>query len=296
MPEIQVLPDEILKDATSSKPVVEATEKIKAVSLNEDAKSQHGEQHKCSGDHEHISHIGHSHSHGHSHGHGHSHSHGSSQQHVHGPNCSHHHQKIATPQHPPVKGITKEILKEGTGDVPKYERGTKVMLHFDAYDMNGRLIDSSRDVEKGFEIFELRTGREFVIKGWEKAEKYGFALAYVDQIQVHMPELAEECEKYRVACLLNFAACKMKLEEWEEVIKHTTTVIEKQPNNTKALFRRGQAHLRKGRDLERAKEDFEAVLKFDPKNVEVPRELKVLAQKEELARKKEKAMFTGMFS
>ncbi|KAJ1561415.1 hypothetical protein HK096_004801, partial [Nowakowskiella sp. JEL0078] len=55
---------------------------------------------------------------------------------------------------------------------------------------------------------------------------------------------------------LNYAACKLKLRDFPMVIIQCTEVLKHEPENIKALFRRGQAYLQIGRDLELAEKDF----------------------------------------
>eukprot|EP01137_Pigoraptor_chileana_P013947 Opistho-2@68029 len=129
------------------------------------------------------------------------------------------------------------------------------------------------------------------------AEKYGFAIAYCEQVMVERrPGDPHPLDTLLVTCQLNYAACKGKLEDWEEVIKHTSTILEKDPKNIKALFRRGQAHARRGRDLELAEKDLALVEVLDPDNAEAKKEMRLVNAKMDAARKKEKDMFKGMFA
>eukprot|EP01136_Pigoraptor_vietnamica_P023064 Opistho-1_new@6319 len=129
------------------------------------------------------------------------------------------------------------------------------------------------------------------------AEKYGIAIAYCEQVLVERrPGDSHPLDAVLSACQLNYAACKGRLEEWEEVIKHTTAILEKDPKNIKALFRRGQAHARRGRDLELAEKDLSLVESLDPDNADAKKELRLVKTKMSAAEKKEKAMFGGMFA
>lgn len=60
-------------------------------------------------------------------------------------------------------------------------------------------------------------------------------------------------------CRLNHAACQLKLGDFKSVIGTTTLILDKEPKCIKALFRRGQALLNIGRDLELVRKDFDAV-------------------------------------
>lgn len=110
----------------------------------------------------------------------------------------------------------------------------------------------------------------------EAAEKYGVALGYVEQLTLDRLEKQqdEDLKAMEVACKLNYAACKLKMKDYMEVILRCTEVLQKSPENVKAFYRRGQAHLEKGRELELAVEDFKRVLSLDAKNSEAGRGLR----------------------
>ncbi|KAJ3298238.1 hypothetical protein HK104_010946 [Borealophlyctis nickersoniae] len=105
---------------------------------------------------------------------------------------------------------------------------------------------------------------------------------------------------------LNYAACKMKLGDYPTVISQCTEVLSNDPQCIKALFRRGQAYLRIGRDLELAERDYKALRSIlekepdvyredGPEWAELRREEKALETKWRVYREKEKKMFGKMF-
>eukprot|EP00656_Telonema_subtile_P030493 TRINITY_DN3346_c0_g2_i1.p1 TRINITY_DN3346_c0_g2~~TRINITY_DN3346_c0_g2_i1.p1 ORF type:complete len:286 (-),score=81.56 TRINITY_DN3346_c0_g2_i1:301-1158(-) len=72
-------------------------------------------------------------------------------------------------------------------------------------------------------------------------------------------------EKLMCDCLGNRAACRIQERDFELAIEDCDIVLQKQPNNTKALVRRGTSyeHCEK---LKKALADFEAALALDMKN------------------------------
>ncbi|KAJ3161453.1 hypothetical protein HDU86_007235 [Geranomyces michiganensis] len=119
----------------------------------------------------------------------------------------------------------------------------------------------------------------------------GISLAVVDSLTL--------------ACRLNYAACKLKLGDLPPVIVQCTEVLNHEPENRKALFRRGQAYARIGRDLELAQADFaklEDVLgRADPDKkasewADLRKEQMLLRAKLGAHREKERKMFGNIFA
>lgn len=47
----------------------------------------------------------------------------------------------------------------------------------------------------------------------------------------------------RLKCALNLASCHLRLGEHADAVRECSEVLEAQPGDRKALYRRGQAHL-----------------------------------------------------
>jgi predicted TPR repeat methyltransferase len=70
--------------------------------------------------------------------------------------------------------------------------------------------------------------------------------------------------------------------------------LELQPNNTKSLFRRGQARHHLGA-LDQAAEDIEKAISLDPNDAMCRAELQAIKAKQKAADKKHANAFAGMF-
>lgn len=57
------------------------------------------------------------------------------------------------------------------------------------------------------------------------------------------PQVLADCKAFRVACRLNIAACSIKLEDPPCARAACDAVLYEQPQNSKALYRRAQAHM-----------------------------------------------------
>lgn len=106
-------------------------------------------------------------------------------------------------------------------------------------------------------------GNAFYKKGNHEAasKKYSEALGRLEQLMLREKPGDEEWLKLnemKMPLLLNFSQCQLLQGEYYSVIEHCTTVLEKDPDNVKALYRRGRAYIEifspaeARRDLEKA--------------------------------------------
>lgn len=88
----------------------------------------------------------------------------------------------------------------------------------------------------------------------EAAEKYEKAKTNMDDFS------SCEAQNLRKACLLNLSNCYLKMEQWSLCEGHCNEVLREDPDNLKALYRRGQALAQLGRSA-RAVQDLKAALR-----------------------------------
>ena len=121
-------------------------------------------------------------------------------------------------------------------------------------------------------------------KDWSKAEKS-------DEDQAAGVALAR---KTKLACYLNIAACQLRLNDASAAVTACTSALDLDPQNPKALYRRGQAQMALG-EIGAAKTDLLAAARLDPKSREIRNELDALKAKREEGKANDKAAFGGMF-
>mmetsp|Transcript_31786 Transcript_31786/g.74232 ORF Transcript_31786/g.74232 Transcript_31786/m.74232 type:complete len:547 (+) Transcript_31786:67-1707(+) len=92
----------------------------------------------------------------------------------------------------------------------------------------------------------------------------------------------EEAEELRRSCRLNLAACALKMEEFYRAKQVCGEVLEADPSNLKALYRRAQALLGT-KDYEEAAADCKQMLKIEVNNIDA----RSLFQKIQKAKKEE---------
>nr|XP_018625121.1 peptidyl-prolyl cis-trans isomerase FKBP65-like isoform X2 [Nicotiana tomentosiformis] len=128
------------------------------------------------------------------------------------------------------------------------------------------------------------------------SRKYDQALKFI-QFD-HSFNSDEKCQSntLRLSCYLNNAACKLKIGEHQEASKLCSKVIEYDPCNVKALFRRAQAYLRIN-ELEKAEIDITKALEVDPNNSrDVKLMYKELKKKQKQYTQHEVEIFSTMLS
>jgi len=84
-----------------------------------------------------------------------------------------------------------------------------------------------------------------------------------------------ELDLQRRPLLLNFVQCKLKLGDFYSAIEHATTILDSDPTNIKARYRRAKAHIGVW-NVEEAKTDYNYLLS----NLNIDDNLRILVQQE----------------
>ncbi|KAJ8680316.1 hypothetical protein QAD02_016103 [Eretmocerus hayati] len=142
------------------------------------------------------------------------------------------------------------------------------------YDDLNDLIKNPQDLEFTMELLEVVQPHEYEKESWqmtedeklknipilrekgnclfrekkydEAANTYAQAIGIVEQLMLAEKPNDEEWLKLnsmKLPLLLNYAQCKLINKEYYAVIEHCTTVLKSDPDNVKALYRRGKAHI-----------------------------------------------------
>jgi len=102
----------------------------------------------------------------------------------------------------------------------------------------------------------------------------------------------QRAQELKSTCRLNLAACALKLDEFYAAARHCNDVLQDDPQNLKALYRRAQGLLG-SKDFDDAANDCKRIMELEPGN----REAQVLQQKIARAEKEEakaqRAQFGG---
>lgn len=127
------------------------------------------------------------------------------------------------------------------------------------------------------------------------SKKYEKAVKYIEFDHSFSEDEKRRANTLRLSCNLNNAACKLKLGEYIEASRLCTKVLEQDPLNIKALYRRCQAY-QKTSDLEKAEADIKRALNIDPNNRDIKLEYKELKLKQKAYSRHEADIFSTMLS
>lgn len=136
-------------------------------------------------------------------------------------------------------------------------------------------------------------------KDYKEAEKlYAKAIGILEQLMMKEKPRDTEWEalnKQKLPLLLNYSQCKLYEGDFYAVIEHCNTVLESEPENVKALFRRAKGHIGAW-NPEDAKRDFKRVVELDPslKGV-VKKELMALEEMIKEKDREDKEKFKNLF-
>uniref|UniRef100_A0AAZ1XXS4 Aryl-hydrocarbon-interacting protein-like 1 n=1 Tax=Oreochromis aureus TaxID=47969 RepID=A0AAZ1XXS4_OREAU len=131
----------------------------------------------------------------------------------------------------------------------------------------------------------------------EATQKYKEAIICIKNVQTK--EKAWEVpwmklEKMANTLTLNYCQCLLRMEEYYEVIEHTTDIINQHPGIVKAYYLRGKAHVEVWNEAE-ARQDFSRVLDLNPgMKKAVKKELAILNMRMEEKNEEDKLKYKGI--
>ncbi|XP_023224831.1 LOW QUALITY PROTEIN: peptidyl-prolyl cis-trans isomerase D-like [Centruroides sculpturatus] len=128
--------------------------------------------------------------------------------------------------------------------------------------------------------------------------KYKKALRYLNRLH-EVNDLKKEEEKKLssivLPCILNSAACKIKLKRYDAAIEDCNEALDIESQSSKALFRRGQAY-HGSRDYERSLADLHEALRLTPNNKAIIAEITAVKGEIQAYKAKEKKAYAKLFA
>ncbi|KAL0047086.1 hypothetical protein WJX82_006178 [Trebouxia sp. C0006] len=130
---------------------------------------------------------------------------------------------------------------------------------------------------------------------WARAlKKYKKGVELIEHDDQFSAEEKKTSADIKKSCNLNLAATYLKVNDSQEARKACNKVLEKDPGNVKALFRRAQAYMLTQDHIE-AKQDLDLALRAEPTNRDMRALLKKLKAEQSALDKKEGQMYSKAF-
>merc|ERR1719385_265274 len=153
--------------------------------------------------------------------------------------------------------------------------------------------ENAERIDMGFKYKEdgngLFKGQRF--KG--AITKYEKSLDWID-VDFSDDELSKKKQELTISVNNNMALIFSKKKDWSAATEHATKALDVEPNNVKALMRRGQAQMQNG-NLEEAKRDLKKALSLDKSNTVIKKLLKVCTAKHKAYVEKQQKLYANMF-
>jgi len=134
-----------------------------------------------------------------------------------------------------------------------------------------------------------------------KKKEYVKALFKYKQVFLYTKGLLslreEQKQRIKEICLISYinqAAVQMTLKNYDKAIPACNSALELDPNNVKALFRRGKIYSIKN-DLDNAKKDLLKAAKLDPQDKTIREEYEKLRVKYQEHSQKQKKLYSHVF-
>ncbi|KFQ36923.1 Peptidyl-prolyl cis-trans isomerase FKBP8, partial [Mesitornis unicolor] len=183
-----------------------------------------------------------------------------------------------SPDVPPNAALTLEVELLAAQDAPDLEL------------LSGKekIELANRKRERG-NFFYQQADYVLAINSYDIALKIIGSSSKVDFSSEEEAELLD----VKVKCLNNLAASQLKLDHYEAALKSCNIVLEHQPENIKALFRKGKVLAQQG-EYREAIPILKAALKLEPSNKTIHAELSKLVKKHADQKNMETEMYRKM--
>ncbi|KAG7456811.1 hypothetical protein MATL_G00239860 [Megalops atlanticus] len=184
----------------------------------------------------------------------------------------------AAPPVPPDAALTLDLRLLEVSDAPDLE----------LLPPRERMALADQKRERGNEYYQ-RGDYAFAVNSYSIALQITESSSKVDISAEEEAELLE----VKVKCLNNMAAAQLKLDHLEAALRSCVSVLAHQPDNVKALFRKGKVLALQG-DYAEAIRDLKSALKLEPSNKTIHAELSKLVKKHSEHKGAEQAMYKRM--
>lgn len=184
----------------------------------------------------------------------------------------------SSPAVPPDADLTLEVQLLSTADAPDLELMSP----------SEKINLANRKRERG-NVHYQRGDYAFAVNSYGIALQITEASSRVDISQQEEDELLD----MKVKCLNNMAAAQLKLDHYDAALRSCVSVLAHEPDNVKALFRKGKVLALQG-EIAEAIRTLKMALKLEPSNKTIHAELSKLVKKHSEQKGAEQAMYKKM--
>ncbi|KAK0178487.1 hypothetical protein PV327_007375 [Microctonus hyperodae] len=235
--------------------------------------------------------------------------------------------KSLVSSYPFVSKTLRELGKPKSDKARNHCCGVTLQNEGVGYPDLNELLKTPQDLEFTIELLEVIQSSEYEKESWQMtedeklknipilrekgnvlfkeknykaaADTYASAIGILEQLMLAEKPRDEEwlnLNKMKNPLLLNYSQCKLLNKEYYDVIEHCTTVLETEPDNMKALYRRGKAHIGAWNETE-AIRDLKRVAELDSTlSAVVNKELQTLANAIKQKNESQKKSYAQIFS
>lgn len=152
---------------------------------------------------------------------------------------------------------------------------------------------------KSVDIHRIRGNDFFKDNKFQEAEEqYSMALGIIEQLMLREKPKDEEwnaLSKMKTPLLLNFSQCRLLQKDYYRVIECCTEVLSFEPDNLKALYRRGKGHVGAW-NPDKAQEDLNRCIELDSSlKTTITKEINALKDKIKSLEDKDKSNYSKLF-
>ncbi|KAK0082094.1 hypothetical protein PV325_011074 [Microctonus aethiopoides] len=235
--------------------------------------------------------------------------------------------KSLVSSYPFVSKTLRELGKPKSDKARNHCCGVTLQNEGVGYPDLNELLKTPQDLEFTIELLEVVQSNEYEKESWQMtedeklknipilrekgnrlfkeanykaaADTYASAIGILEQLMLAEKPRDEEwlnLNKMKNPLLLNYSQCKLLNKEYYDVIEHCTTVLETEPDNIKALYRRGKAHIGAWNETE-AIRDLKRVAELDSTlSAVVNKELQTFANAIKQKNESQKKSYAQIFS
>jgi len=171
-----------------------------------------------------------------------------------------------------------------------------VMSGFEALARSSLPASSDIDAKLEKAANEKDQGNSCFKSGDTKGALYHYHLALLCVKGLHGENDTQKKQREDIHTTVNnnMAAVYIKEAKFEKAINCCTEVLNRDPNNTKALYRRGKAYLETN-SLDKSESDLKKALELDPKDAAIRKELNTIKLRNKQAETGAKQFYSTMF-